>query len=100
MNTYFLTFIAAPSEDNEDYGKIKGVYAHFWVLDKSPENAQIRAHHYLRQYNWTVQGLEQAPVETLPEHFADRETGLANYHKAQQWGIAVSFAGWPTAHPK
>lgn len=94
MNTYFLMFQVVPAQDNALNHHVQGALAHFWVLDKSGRNAQSRAEHYLAEHGWEIEKLEQSPVVTTPEQFAQRDIGLENYKKAQRFGIAAVFSAW------
>lgn len=94
MNTYFLMFRVVPTEKNKYFSRLKGAFAHFWVLEKSPESAQPRAEHHLGQHDWEIETLEQSPVETIPEQFVRTEE-LSAYRKAQRYGIALVLRAWP-----
>ncbi|MFH1350114.1 MAG: hypothetical protein ABII26_04175 [Pseudomonadota bacterium] len=95
MNTYFLMFKVKPVANNEFYGQIGGALAHLWVVDTSPKRAHLRAEHYLSGYYWEVESLEQRAIETTEAQFAQEDIGLANYKKAQKYGIALFLSGWP-----
>lgn len=92
MNTYYLEFRAqeAPVGDAGTPGGEKQV--RFWVVDRDPDGALRRAHHYLVQNGWQPAGLKRPPTACRqPADDADQQE-TACYEEAQRYGIAMAVA--------
>ena len=96
LRTYYLIIRATPNRKSPLYGKAKGIYANFWVLDETGENAIKRANRYLSKYGYLPEAVDKEPVETSEEDYNDpeKELALVNFWKAQKLGIAAVFLGW------
>ena len=68
LKTYCLIMRASPNRKSLLYGKAKGIYANFWVLDETGENAIKCANRYLSEYGYHPEAVEKEPVETSEEH--------------------------------
>ena len=95
MKTFYTRYNVKPAPSNGHAATIAGAAAHFWVRDKSPERAEQRANHYIDKYNWLLIDQEQRAAPTTEELHHGKPLGLLYYRKAQEFGIAVHFLGWP-----
>ena len=91
MNTYFLTFRATPTEENEQYDMVESALVHCWIVEDSPEDAFSKASFYISKYDWIIKRTEQYPIVTIREDFIEKDLGLQHYDKAQEEGIAIVF---------
>ena len=90
MKTFYLEFNAqqSPVGDAGSPGVTKRI--RFWVVDRNPDGALRRAHHYLVQNGWQPAELAYPPADLeAPENDAghlERDC----YEQAQRYGIAMS----------
>ena len=94
MKTYYLSFKVAPENGNNNYGKIAGAYAHFWIVAQKADSAAKRAEAYLFQECWEILSPAQSAVEVTAGQFAENDIGLENYRLAQERGMAAAICAW------
>ena len=94
MDIYFLTLHVEPAPENEVFDTCKAADAHFWVAEKSGDKALAKAKFHLKSHKWQFKAVEQKPIVTTTEHFADQDRGLAKHQEAQRHGIALAIQGW------
>lgn len=90
MKTYYLEFrareVTVGTADSQSEEKL----IRFWVVDRDPDGALRRAHHYLVQDGWQPDGLERAPEEALlPQNDAADEE-VDGFEQAQRLGISMA----------
>ncbi len=93
MKTYYLEFraqvVSLGTADSPAEKQLVG----FWIVDRDPDGALRRAHHYLVQNGWQLDGLERPPEVVLqPKADAGAEE-VAGYEQAQRHGIAMALVG-------
>lgn len=90
MKTYYLEFRAQAASDQTADSPAEEKLVCFWVVDRDPDGALRRAHHYLVQNGWKPDGLERAPEEVqLPLADTD-DKNTAYYEQAQRHGISMT----------
>ena len=91
MKTYYLEFRAQEAPLGAIDSPIEEKLVRFWVVDRDPDGALRRAHHYLVQNGWKPEGLERSPEEVLlpPTDVDDKDT--AYYEQAQRYGIFMTM---------
>lgn len=89
MKIYYLEF-RAQATPADSGGQIEEQLVRFWVVDRDPDGALRRAHHFLVQNDWQPAGLEQPPREaSVPADDAAGEEA-AGYRQARRYGIAMA----------
>jgi hypothetical protein len=90
MKTYYLEFRAQEAPLGAADSPIEEKLVRFWVVDRDPDGALRRAHHYLVQNGWKPAGLERPPEEVLlsPDDAGDKD--IACYEQAQRYGIFMT----------
>ena len=92
MKTYYLEFCAQQRPQGDTGSPSVDQQVRFWVVDRDPDGALRRAHHYLVQNGWRPANLEQSPVEVAaPAGDAEEQERLC-YEEAQRHGIAMAVA--------
>ena len=90
MKTYYLEFRAQEVLPGTADNLAEEKLVRFWVVDRDPDGALRRAHHYLVQNGWKPDGLERSPEEVpLPQADAAEEDA-ACYEQAQRYGISMA----------
>ncbi len=90
MQTYYLEFRAQEAPIGDAGSPTGEKLVRFWVVDRDPDGALRRAHHYLVQNGWQPAGLEQPPAEVLPPKGDAADEEVACYEQAQRYGIAMA----------
>lgn len=90
MKTYYLEFCAREVAAGTADSQTKEKRVRFWVVDRDPDGALRRAHHYLVQNGWQPEGLEQAPVEVLPAKSDIQDEEAVCFEQAQRFGIFMA----------
>ncbi len=92
MQTYYLEFRAQQGSgwDAGSPGGEKKIC--FWVVDRDPDGALRRAHHYLVQNGWQVAGLKRPPTACRQPTGDGDQQEAACYEQAQRYGIAMAVA--------
>ena len=93
MKTYYLEFRAREASGGTADSQAEAKLVRFWVVDRDPDGALRRAHHYLVQNGWQPDGLEQAPEEVLPPKIDVVEEEAACFEQAQRYGIFMAVVG-------
>lgn len=90
MKTYYLEFRAREELDGTAESLSEEKLVRFWVVDRDPDGALRRAHHYLVQNGWQPDGLERSPEEVqLPQEDTE-DQDMMRYEQAQRYGISMS----------
>ncbi len=92
MKTYYLEFFAVEAPVGVVIGATEHKRICFWVVDRDPDGALRRAHHYLVQNGWQPADLARAPAEIRPPEETAADEGAACYQQAQRYGIAMAIA--------
>lgn len=88
MKVYYLEFFASKTPVDQMDSPREDKRARFWVLDRDPDGALRRAHHYLVEHGWQPVELTLPPVRTKePED--DNVEQHAGYEEACRHGIAM-----------
>ncbi len=93
MKTYYLEFRAQEAPLGTAESPIEEKRVRFWVVDRDPDGALRRAHHYLVQNGWQPAGLERPPAEVVAPLDDGDEQEVACYEQAHRHGIAMAVAG-------
>lgn len=92
MKTYYLEFRAQEASLGAVDSPIEEKLVRFWVVDRDPDGALRRAHHYLVQNGWQPAGLKLPPEEVMAPVDDGDEQEVALYEQAQRHGIAMALA--------
>lgn len=92
MKTYYLEFFAEETPVGVLNGPKQPRRIRFWVVDRDPDGALRRAHHYLVQDGWQPADLARAPAEIWRPEEACAAEEAACYQQAQRYGIAMAVA--------
>ncbi|APG28755.1 hypothetical protein A7E78_13495 [Syntrophotalea acetylenivorans] len=90
MKTYYLEFRAREELDGPVDSLTEEKLVRFWVVDRSPDGALRRAHHYLVQNGWQPDGLERSPEEVLLPQTDMDDQDMECYEQAQRYGISMA----------
>jgi hypothetical protein len=90
MKTYYLEFRAQEAVGEASDSLAEEKLVRFWVVDRDPDGALRRAHHYLVQNGWKPDGLERAPEEVLEQQTDIDNEDAACYEQAQRHGISMT----------
>jgi hypothetical protein len=93
MKTYYLEFRAHVDPLEATGSPIEEKLVRFWVVDRDPDGALRRAHHYLVQNGWQPADLERSPTQVLAPAGDGDEQEVACYEQAQRHGIAMAVVG-------
>ena len=97
MKTFFYNYRVEPRTTHPQYYEIGGAFAHAWVLADSQEEGEARARSEIEKYHWDIlEYVVKESGETWPEQYLTQDLGLANYYKAQRFGIALAFSAYET----
>ncbi len=91
---YFFTLRVVPTADNSYFDRVEGANVFCWAVEDDPIAAVTNATFKVRQCDWTITGIERAPVAVEESDFFDRDLGLQQYKHAQEKGLALFFVGW------
>lgn len=86
---YFLSFDTFPLKAQCNVELCENGLAKVWVKALGPDEALILAETYLHEYGFKPRHLVKAPVKILAQHYFDRPVELANFRKAEDFGIAL-----------
>ncbi len=89
IKIYFLSFEAIPLRAKSNQALHPNGLAKMWIQAKGPEEALFFAKAHLVEYGLSPGHLEQPPIETTAADFAHRHVDLANFRKAEDFGIAL-----------
>jgi hypothetical protein len=97
VKTFVFQIAAEPDPTSPLTWNLSGAIVTVWVLDKSAENAEARATHFITGYGWKT--VERPDVfEPTPQQLAELEAPEAETcRKARAYGIAARFEIWPPA---
>jgi len=90
MKTYYVEFRAREVSGKIDDNQVEEKLVRFWVVDRAPDSALRRAHHYLVQNGWKPDGLERPPEQVLLSRAAAGNQDAACYEQAQRYGISMT----------
>lgn len=90
MKTYYLEFRAQETSVGATDSPAEEKLVRFWVVDRDPDGALRRAHHYLVQNGWKPDNLERPPQEVLPPRDDADDKDTAHYEQAQCYGISMA----------
>lgn len=93
MKTYYLEFRAREVTVGTAGRQAEEKLVRFWVVDRDPDGALRRAHHYLVQNGWQPADLERSPTQVLAPGGDGDEQEVACYEQAQRHGIAMAVVG-------
>lgn len=94
MQTYFFTFLAFPTPDAKEFDESEGAYVSCWIRNASRQGAEERATELIRDYGWSVEGLEEEAVVTSDDYQEDDED-REFYEQALVEGEVLVFNTWP-----
>lgn len=94
MNTVYLVLRVIPTPQNELSNEVEGALASCWVCDDDQVSASILAAFKLRQLDWMVAGIEEAPVIVTEDDYRENQTDLNRYKSAQICGMSIEFTAW------
>jgi hypothetical protein len=94
MTTYFFTFLAAPTEDAQEYEQAGGAYVNCWIRSDSRDQAEARAAALIEEYGWDVEALEEQSTVTSADYDQDDEDRQF-YEQALVEGEVLVFNTWP-----
>src|SRR5689334_2798092 len=94
MNTFYLVLRVIPTPQNELINEVQGALASCWLCDDDQVSASILAAFKLRQLDWTVVGIEEAPVIVTEDDYRENETYLDRFRSAQIRGMSIEFTAW------
>lgn len=89
IKIYFLSFEAIPLRAKSSQTLYPNGLARIWIQAKGPEEALLCAKAHLVQYGLSPRSMEQPPIETAAANYANRHVDLANFRKAERFGIAL-----------
>ncbi len=91
---YFFTFLALPTPDAKEFEEAAGAYVSCWIQNANAPSAQERAAELIRDYGWSVEGLEEEALVSS-EDYADDEEDREFYEQALVEGEVLVFNTWP-----
>lgn len=94
MNTFYLVLRVIPTPQNELINEVEGALASCWVCDDDQISASNLAAFKLRQLDWTVMRIEEAPVTVTEDDYRENETDFDRYKAAQIRGMSIEFTAW------
>jgi hypothetical protein len=86
---YFLSFQSIPLKANSGLSQAPYGLARLWVKAEAPNEARVYAESYLVEYGLQPKHLEQPPRETTSDDYRRKPVDLANFRKAEDFGIAL-----------
>jgi hypothetical protein len=93
MPTFFLTFRVVPTEHNPQNVLVEGALAHCWIVERSETAAYNKARFFVLKDEWDISSTDRSPVEVSAANFQGRDIGLAQFQRAQDSGIAITYVG-------
>ena len=94
MAIYFFTFLALPTPDAKEFEDAAGAYVNCWMRNETGQNARERAEELIRDYGWSVEGLEEEAVVT-GDDYADDDEDREFYEQALMEDEVLVFNTWP-----
>jgi hypothetical protein len=94
MDTFYLVFRVVPIPENPSAKEVEGAFASCWVLADDPAAALILASFKVRQQEWEIVSVEEAPIKVTKTDYFDTEHDLERYKTAQTQGMSLVFAAW------
>lgn len=89
IKIYFLSFEAIPLRAKSNQALHPNGLARMWIRAKGPEEALLHAKTHLVEYGLSPRNLEQPPTEITAADYAHRHVDLANFRKAEDFGVAL-----------
>jgi len=94
MAMHFLTFLAVPTPDAQEYHDSGGAYVNCWILGDLREDAERRATELIEEYGWSVEALEGATTVSGTDYGPDDED-REFYEQALVEKEVLVFNTWP-----
>lgn len=94
METFYLVFRVVPNPENPSVEQVEGAFASCWVRAEDRAAAINLASFKVRQQQWEIAGVEEAPIIVTEKDYSDKDLGLQRYEAAQVRGISIFFSAW------
>ena len=94
MAIYFFTFLAHPTPDAREFEEAAGAYVNCWMRNDNGQTARERAEELIRDYGWSVEGLEEETTVTSDDYDEDDED-REFYEQALVESEVLVFNTWP-----
>lgn len=94
MTMYLFTFLAVPTSEAKEFHEAGGAYVSCWIQGGDRHEAERRAAELIREYNWSVEALEEGAVVTTADYSEDDED-REFYEQALVEGEVLVFNTWP-----
>jgi hypothetical protein len=88
-NIYFLSFESMPLRATSNQVLHPNGLAKMWIQAKGPDEAIFCAQAHLVEYGLSPGRMEQPPIKTTAEDYSHSPIDLANFRKAEDFGVAM-----------
>jgi hypothetical protein len=94
-NPLFYQFHVKPTAQNSQFESLAGAIATVMVFAETEEIGRARSSRHIAIQNWEIVEIKRV-LRMCPKQIAHLQTHFRTlYLKAEQFGIAAQFDGWP-----
>lgn len=91
----FYQFQVKPTVKNSQVAELAGAIATVMVFAESEEVGRARSSRYIARHHWEIVEMKRV-LRMCPKQLANLQIHFRRlYQRAEQFGIAAQFDGWP-----